>query len=164
MCCCVALAVACGPADFLGAGPCGSSGDLRTGGAFGADVARCIALMPTYVCQPSIPHVIPRRLIQILNLRRWNCNVSGVYRKMTAINYVRNLGGGGVGAARFGRPRRELRSALRLVVRPRIPRAPRPAGPAARPCGPSGAPHAGGGGGFAALEAGCRRVAGVSWF
>ena len=39
-------------------------------------------------------------------------------------------------------------------------------GPAAGPgpCGPSGALHAGGGGGFAALEAGCRRVAGVSWF
>ena len=39
-------------------------------------------------------------------------------------------------------------------------------GPAAGPgpCGPSGALHTGGGGGFAALEAGCRRVAGVSWF
>ena len=32
------------------------------------------------------------------------------------------------------------------------------------PCGPSDALHAGGGGGFAALEAGWRRVAGVSWF
>ena len=39
-------------------------------------------------------------------------------------------------------------------------------GPAAGPgpCGPSGALHTGGGGGFAALEVGCRRVAGVSWF
>ena len=39
-------------------------------------------------------------------------------------------------------------------------------GPAAGPgpCAPSGALHAGGGGGFAALEAGCRRVVGVSWF
>ena len=37
-------------------------------------------------------------------------------------------------------------------------------GPAAGPgpCGPSGALHAGGGGGFAALEAGYRCVAGVS--
>ena len=49
----------------------------------------------------------------------------GASRKMTAINYVRNLAGGGVGAARFGRPRRELRSARRLVVQP---------GPAAHGC------------------------------
>ena len=40
--------------------------------------------------------------------------------------------------------------------------APPPTGAAARPSGPSDALHAGGGGGFAALEAGCRRVAGVS--
>ena len=38
-----------------------------------------------------------------------------------------------------------------------------PTGAADRPSGSSGALHAGGGG-FAALEAGCRRVAGVSWF
>lgn len=38
------------------------------------------------------------------------------------------------------------------------------AGTAVWPCGPSGALHADGGGGFAALEAACRRVAGVSWF
>ena len=31
---------------------------------------------------------------------------------------MRNLAGGGVGAARFGRPRRELRSARWPVVRP----------------------------------------------
>ena len=37
-------------------------------------------------------------------------------------------------------------------------------GTAAGPCGPSGTLHTGGGGGFAALEAGCRRVVGVSWF
>ena len=37
---------------------------------------------------------------------------------MTAINYVRNLAGGGVGAARFGRPRYSLRSARWLVVQP----------------------------------------------
>ena len=39
---------------------------------------------------------------------------------------------------------------------------PSPAGTADRRCGPSGALDTGGGGGFAALEAGCRRVAGVS--
>ena len=50
--------------------------------------------------RPSISHVIPLRLVQTLNLHRWNCNVFGVCRKMTTINYVRNLGGGGVVAAR----------------------------------------------------------------
>ena len=49
--------------------------------------------------RPSISHVIPLRLVQTLNLYRWNCNVFGVSRKMTAINYVRNVGGGGVVAA-----------------------------------------------------------------
>ena len=115
------------PSDLSGtaARPCGPSGALRAGGAFAADVARRVALIPSYGCQPPIPHVIPRRLIQTLNLHRWNCNVFGASLKMTAMNYVRNLDGGGVGAARFGRPRRELRSALRLVVRP---------GPAAHGC------------------------------
>ena len=46
--------------------------------------------------RPSISHVIPLRLVQTVNLRRWNCNVFGVSRKMTAINYVRNMGGGDV--------------------------------------------------------------------
>ena len=50
--------------------------------------------------RPSTSHVIPLRLIQTWNLRRWNCNVFGASRKMTTINYVRNLGGGGVVAAR----------------------------------------------------------------
>ena len=40
--------------------------------------------------------------------------------------------------------------------------APPPTGPAARPSGLSGTLHADGGGGFAALEAGCWRVGGVS--
>ena len=115
----------CGAAGFLGAGPCGSSGAHRSGGAFGAGVVRCVALMPSYGCQPAISHVIPRWLIQILNLHRWNCNVFGASRKMTAINYVRYLSGGGVGAARFGRPRCSLRSARWLVVQP---------GPAAHGC------------------------------
>ena len=49
---------------------------------------------------------------------------------------------------------------------PRAPQLGLPISPVPQPgpCGPSGALHAGGGGGFAALEAGCRRVAGVSWF
>ena len=56
--------------------------------------------------RPSISHVIPLRLVQTLNLRRWNCNVFGVSRKMTTINYVRNLGGGGAGSLIGGWARR----------------------------------------------------------
>ena len=76
------------------------------------------------VCCPArlavaslISHVIPQRLVQMLNLHRWNCSVFGVSRKMTTINYVRNLAAGGV-VADHG-----------CVARPR-PRAPQP-GPAA---------------------------------
>ena len=50
----------CCTAGILGAGPYGSSGALRTGGAFAAGVARLIALTPSYDCQPAISHVIPR--------------------------------------------------------------------------------------------------------
>ena len=50
--------------------------------------------------RPSISYVIPLRLVQTLNLHRWNCNVFEVSRKMATINYVRNLGGGSVVAAR----------------------------------------------------------------
>ena len=55
--------------------------------------------------RPSISHVIPRRLVQTLNLQRWNCNVFEVSRKMTTINYVRNVGGGGVAAVHGCRSR-----------------------------------------------------------
>ena len=48
---------------------------------------------------PKMSHVIPLRLVQVLNSCRWNCNVFGACRKMTALNYVRNLAGGGVVAA-----------------------------------------------------------------
>ena len=67
----------CGAAGFLGGGPWGSSGVLRADGAFAAGVVRCVALMPRYGCQPAISHVIPMRLVQILNPHRWNCNVFG---------------------------------------------------------------------------------------
>ena len=40
-----------------------------------------------------ISHVIPLRLLQTLNSHRWNCNVLGSTRKMTAGNYVRLLFG-----------------------------------------------------------------------
>ena len=58
------------------------------------------------VCCPArlavaslISHVIPQRLVQILNLNHWNCSVFGVSRKMTTINYVRNLAGDDLSAA-----------------------------------------------------------------
>ena len=44
---------------------------------------------------PKMSHVIPLRVFQILNSRRWNCNVFGWSRKMTEGNYVRNLSGPG---------------------------------------------------------------------
>ena len=42
---------------------------------------------------PTMSHVIPLRLFQTLNSHRWNCNVLGSTRKMTAGNYVRLLFG-----------------------------------------------------------------------
>ena len=42
----------------------------------------------------AMSHVIPPRLLQTLNRGRWNCNVCGLSRKMTELNYVRNLAGG----------------------------------------------------------------------
>ena len=43
---------------------------------------------------PTMSHVIPLWLVQTLNLHRWNCNVCGLSRKVTELNYVRNLAGG----------------------------------------------------------------------
>ena len=42
----------------------------------------------------TMSHVIPLQLFQTLKLGRWNCNVCGLCRKMTVLNYVRLLGGG----------------------------------------------------------------------
>ena len=43
-------------------------------------------------------HVIPLHIFQTLKSDRWNCNVCRRSRKMTELNYVRNLAGGGVAA------------------------------------------------------------------
>ena len=42
----------------------------------------------------TMSHVIPLRVFQTLKSGRWNCNVCGLCRKMTVLNYVRLLGGG----------------------------------------------------------------------
>ena len=111
--------------------PSGPSGALHTGDAWRAEV--WLGAVPRSPARPrrrpSISHVIPLRLVQTLNLRRWNCNVFGVSRKMTTINYVRNLGGGGVVAARghrrlalSARPPAYLKpsSPLRVRAEPRL--------------------------------------------
>ena len=97
--------------------------------------------------RPSMSHVIPMRLVQMLNPYRWNCNVFGRSRKVTE----------GKLRAKF---------VWRLSVRrPRVPWL----GSCldARPCSPALRPLCLGAcwaddGGFAPLEASCRRVAGVS--
>ena len=49
-------------------------------------------------------HVIPLRLLQTLNLHRWNCNVFAWSRKITVLNYVRNLSGSGFPRPQAPRP------------------------------------------------------------
>ena len=106
------LVVACCPAGVPGAGGPGRCvcrwAAARPRAVHAASFARRVASKPGQAPppptgtaarprhRPSISHVIPLRLVQTLNLRRWNCNVFGVSRKMTAINYVRNMGGGDV--------------------------------------------------------------------
>ena len=63
-------------------------------------VYRRVVSKPSYGRQSASSHVILLSLIQTLNLHRWNCNVLEVSRKMTAINYVRDLPGGGIVTAR----------------------------------------------------------------
>ena len=65
-------------------------------------------LVSTVIDSPRrsvISHVIPLRLLQILNLCRWNCNVFRRSQKMTVGNYVRNLSGTGAAAAHRHRSR-----------------------------------------------------------
>ena len=41
----------------------------------------------------AMSHVIPQHIFQTLKSDRWNCNVFEPSRKMTILNYVRNLSG-----------------------------------------------------------------------
>ena len=67
---------------------------------------------------PTTSHVIPLWLVQTLNLYRWNCNVFGLSRKMTGLNYVRNLAGGFLDDAcrRRSQALRSVGRCVRLVV------------------------------------------------
>ena len=67
---------------------------------------------------PTMSHVIPLWLVQTLNLYRWNCNVFGLSRKMTGLNYVRNLAGGLLDDAcrRRSQALRSVGRCVRLVV------------------------------------------------
>ena len=47
---------------------------------------------------PTMSHVIPPREFQTLKSHRWDCNVCGVSRKMTKLNYVRHFSGAGLEA------------------------------------------------------------------
>ena len=98
--------------------PSGPSGALHTGGTWCTDgAARRLEARPgpaaahghrSQTLRPlrrsssrwclvysAISHVIPSQLVQTLNSYRWNCNVFVRSQKMTEINYVRNLSGGG---------------------------------------------------------------------
>ena len=56
--------------------------------------------------RPVISHVIPLRVFQALKSHRWDCNVCGVSRKMTMLNYVRLWGEVSRALPRLGAVRR----------------------------------------------------------
>ncbi len=58
----------------------------------------CGCALISHARQSPISHVIPLHIFHTLKSGRWNCNVSRRSRKMTELNYVRNLAGGGVAA------------------------------------------------------------------
>ena len=62
----------------------------RVGSKPGQVHLSCSPRVPQPLGPLSISHVIPSRLFQTLNSQRWNCNVLGRSRKMTAGNYVRH--------------------------------------------------------------------------
>ena len=104
---------------------------------------------------PTMSHVILLRLLQTLNLHRWNCNVLSGARKMTEGNYVRLFSGrvlwsrcepGGpilvaccalLGQARltpaFASPSRRALRAARTCAARRTPQAQRKRGPTTDP-------------------------------
>ena len=134
----------------------------------------CGYVLISHARQSPMSHVIPLHIFQTLKSDRWNCNVCGPSQKMTELNYVRLL---------LGR----LPPSLSVLSTDHANRdqdwlqrtpSPRTVATITRTCGARRTPHGPlqnapprpsgarrtGGGGFAALGAGCRRVVGVSWF
>ncbi len=74
--------------------PCGPSGARHTGVWCADRWFRTSA--SNRAGSPVMSHVIPVPIFQTLKCGCWNCNVCGLSRKVTALNYVRNLAGGGV--------------------------------------------------------------------
>ena len=67
------------PPTGTAARPSGPSGALHTSGAWSLMLLGALSRSPAGPYRrPSISRVIPLRLVQTLNLQRWNCNVLGV--------------------------------------------------------------------------------------
>ena len=66
-------------------------------GPFGAFRSGCAWRRPIPHGSSKTSHVIPLRVFQTLKSCRWDCNVCGVSRKMTKLNYVQLLGGARLG-------------------------------------------------------------------
>ena len=66
-------------------------------GPFGAFCSGCAWGRPIPHGSSKMSHVIPLRVFQTLKSCRWDCNVCGVSRKMTKLNYVQLFGGAGLG-------------------------------------------------------------------
>ena len=60
--------------------------------ALAGTLVGALSRQPVAHGSPTMSHVIPLRVFQTLKSRRWDCNVCGVSRKMTKLNYVRLWG------------------------------------------------------------------------
>ena len=166
-------------------GPSGPSGALHTGDAWRAEV--WLGAVPRSPARPrrrpSISHVIPLRLVQTLNLHRWNCNVFGVLWRVllqtssiraafcadfpalvtNVVNptaFLRKIVVFGLRLTTF--VTRVLTEGFKMRQFDDVCNASLPSAVSPCPVGDAVAADWGGSGGFAALGAGCRRVAGVS--
>ena len=86
-------------------------------GPFGIFRSGCAWRRPIPHGSSKMSHVIPLRVFQTLKSCRWDCNVCGVSRKMTKLNYVQLLGGREVGVwGLSARALRRLLLGLRVVA------------------------------------------------
>ena len=81
----------CGVTATLGSNPSATATAARP--RWGRAALLCLS------GSPAMSHVIPLPVFQGLKCDRWNCNVCGLSRKMTELNYVRNMDGGFLGDA-----------------------------------------------------------------